>query len=96
MVAKFENSDRTAELQRKLKDYKTRKVVCRTFGWSLKNADPHLLRAACGFWESTTQDVEHYAEENDRVSLKMREDIWYELTCLGFKGKVLAKMEKGW
>ena len=41
-------------------------------------------------------DSEEYAEDNERVSLKMRENIWYELTCLGFKGKVLKKMEQGW
>jgi hypothetical protein len=96
MVARVENIDRTTEQQRTVQSLRTNKAVCRAFGWSLENVDPHLLRAACGFWESTTMDSEEYAEDNERVSLKMREDIWYKLTCLGFKGKVLKKMEQGW
>jgi hypothetical protein len=96
MVGRVENIDRTTDQQRTAQSLRTNKAVCRAFGWSLENADPHLLRAACGFWESTTMDSEEYAEDNERVSLKMRENIWYELTCLGFKGKVLKKMEQGW
>jgi hypothetical protein len=54
MVARVENIDRTTEQQRTVQSLRTNKAVCRAFGWSLENADPHLLRAACGFWESTT------------------------------------------
>ena len=54
--------------------------------------DPVFLRVACGFWDATALE----AGNNVRTGLKMREAIWYQVTCLGFKGKVLEKMEKGW
>ena len=96
MVANVEQYERTMEQESvqkcKHKRKHTRMAVCRAFGWSLQNVDPVLLRAACGFWDATTLD----AESSHRASVKMREDIWYQLTCLGFKGKVLKKMEKGW
>ena len=92
MVARVEANELTMKQQRVAKDSSTRRLVCKAFGWSINNADPVLLRAACGFWDATTLD----AQNNQRASVKMREDIWYQLTCLGFKGKVLEKMEKGW
>ena len=92
MVARVEENERTRKQQSLAKDSSTRRYVCKAFGWSVKNVDATLLRAACGFWDATTLD----AENNERASVKMREDMWYQLTCLGFKGKVLKKMEKGW
>ena len=92
MVARVEKNELTMKQQRVAKESSTRRLVCKAFGWSINKADPVLLRAACGFWDATTLD----AERNHRASIKMREDIWYQLTCLGFKGKVLQKMEKGW
>ena len=96
MVARVEQYERTTEQQRvekcKHKRKHTTMAVCRAFGWSLQNLDPILFRAACGFWDATTFD----AGNKHRASVKMREDIWYQLTCLGFKGKVLQKMENGW
>ena len=92
LVARVEQSERTMEQQRIAKYSNTRRKVCNAFGWSVKNVDAVLLRAACGFWDATTLD----ADDQHRAGLKKRQDIWYELTCLGFKGEVLQRMEKGW
>ncbi len=60
--------------------------------------DPTLLRAACGFWSGTVQcstDCENTIDiGNARVSLKRRMEIWTNLTCHGFQGRVLATLEK--
>ncbi len=60
--------------------------------------DPTLLRAACGFWSGTVQcstDCEDTTDMGDsRVSLKRRMEMWTNLTCHGFQGKVMASLEK--
>ena len=91
-VEQLQQFQHTNEQRKVAKCRDTRRAVCRAFGWSLKNVDPVLLRVACGFWDATALD----AGNNLRTGLKMREAIWYQITCLGFKGKVLEKMEKGW
>jgi hypothetical protein len=91
MAAKVEVLEKTTEQQNSCKYHSTRHAVCRAFGWSLRKADPVLLRAACGFWEGSMLD----GQENNRNSVLTRQQIWYELTCRGFKGKVLYKMERG-
>ena len=68
-----------------------RQMVCRAFDWSLETVDPSLLRAACGFWEGcSNRDL----DGNGRVSCRSRKDIWLELTCVGFKGKVMDELNK--
>jgi hypothetical protein len=90
LVANLAASERTLKQQKRTKRNGTRRAVCRAFGWSRKTADPALLRAACGFWEGTI--TEGHAE--DRTSVKTRQEIWYELTCQGFQGKIVNKMDK--
>jgi hypothetical protein len=70
---------------------KTRDAVCRAFGWSSETADPILLQAACGFWDGC---INRDLEGNGRVSCKTRKDILLELTCLGFKGKVMDELNQ--
>ncbi len=74
------------------------RAVCRAFGWTKLKVDPTLLRAACGFWSDTVQcstDSEDTTDIGDsRVSLKRRMEIWTNLTCHGFQGKVMASLEK--
>ena len=91
-VEQLQQLQHTNEQRKVAKCRDTRRAVCRAFGWSLKNVDPVYLRVACGFWDATALE----AGNNVRTGLKMREAIWYQVTCLGFKGKVLEKMEKGW
>jgi hypothetical protein len=68
-----------------------RRSVCGAFGWCEKRADPRLLRAACGFWQGCSMlDLDGV----DGTSMKSRQDMWIELTCVGFKGKVLEALEK--
>ncbi len=92
MVAEVELLERTMAQQKAAKYKDTKRKVCRAFGWSIQKADPVLLRAACGFWESCTLDAK---ETHDRNSGRTRQQIWYELTCRGFQGKILEIMEKG-
>jgi hypothetical protein len=74
------------------------RAVCRAFGWSKLKVDPTLLRAACGFWRGTVQcstDCENTTDVGDsRISLKRRMEIWTNLTCHGFQGRIMATMEK--
>ncbi len=69
----------------------TRNAVCRAFDWSPETVDPVLLRAACGFWEGcSNRDLGCDA----RVSCRTRKDIWLELTCVVFKGKVIDELNQ--
>ena len=74
------------------------RAVCRAFGWTKLKVNPSLLRAACGFWSGTVHcstDCEDTTDIGDaRVSLKRRMEIWTNLTCHGFQGKVIEALEK--
>ena len=56
------------------------------------------MRAACGFWSGTVQcstDCEETTDLGDsRVSLKRRMEIWTNITCHGFQGRIMATLEK--
>jgi hypothetical protein len=90
LVANLAASERTLKQQKRTKRNGTRRAVCRAFGWSRKTADPALLRAACGFWDGTING----GHGEDRTSVQTRQEIWYELTCQGFQGKIVNKMDK--
>jgi hypothetical protein len=83
--------------QRRL-DRDNEKCVLRAFGWTKLKADPVLLRAACGFWSATVHCTTNCDDTTDigdaRVSLKRRREIWINLTCHGFEGRVMASLEK--
>ena len=83
--------------QRKLERANER-AVCQAFGWTKLKVDPTLLRAACGFWSGTVHcstDCEDTTDIVDsRVSLNRRIDIWTNLTCHGFHGKVMESLGK--
>ena len=77
----------------------TRKAVSRAFGWNPLKVDPTLLRAACGFWAGTVECSQTCGENKEdvvepRSSLKRRIEIWTNLTCHGFQGRVMETLEK--
>jgi hypothetical protein len=76
----------------------TRRAVIRAFGWNPLKVDPTLLRAACGFWAGTVQCCPTFGENEEdvveiRSSLKRRIEIWTNLTCHGFQGRVMDNLE---
>ena len=94
MVEQVEASEAMEE-QENVKGHKINTMtvvsVCRAFGWSQETADPILLRAACGFWEGCSNpDV----GDDERVSCRARMNIWQELTCRGFKGKLMDELNQ--
>jgi hypothetical protein len=85
--AKVEEGDIKAGIS----NHDLRRAVCRAFDWCPETADPALLRAACGFWDGcSNRDLGGDA----RVSCRTRKDIWLELTCVGFKGKVMDELNQ--
>ncbi len=68
----------------------TERAVRRHFDWCKETADPVLLRAAEGFGEGCTTFLN---DGDGRTNLKIRKDILLELTCCGFKGKLMNELE---
>jgi hypothetical protein len=93
-VAGLEHTIEEANNEQAKKDCRlktTARAVRRHFGWSKATADPVLFRAAVGFWSACTMNG---YEGEDRIGVKNRIDIWLQLTCYGFKGKVMEVLER--
>ena len=86
-----EREQHSARVWKQAEERDTKRAVCRAFGWKLATASATLLRAACGFWNATAECMEC---GDSRASFKRRMDLWINLTCVGFNGRVLVDLEK--